>query len=139
MNLVGGPPPKEILKLGKFDESFKVHGFVDDVRPFIARSAIYVVPLRIGGGTRLKILDAMAMGKAIVSTAIGCEGIEVTNGENILLADTPEEFLEKIQILLENENIRIALGQNARNMVKKKYHWDIISQTLDKSYSSVIS
>jgi len=76
--VVGQDPPTELCNIGRIDKNVEITGYVDDIRPFVSKSAVYIVPLRIGGGTRLKILDAMAMGKAIVSTTIGCEGIEIT-------------------------------------------------------------
>ena len=91
---VGQDPPQELLALAERDPRVVVTGYVDDIRPFIRQAAVYVVPLRVGGGTRLKVLDAMAMGKAMVSTSIGCEGIDVDAGRALMVADTPQAFAD---------------------------------------------
>ena len=84
--------------------SVHVTGTVEDVRPYIARSAVCIVPLRIGGGSRLKILEALAMKKAVVSTTVGAEGLSITDGDNILIADTPERFSKcVVDCLLDNK------------------------------------
>jgi polysaccharide biosynthesis protein PslH len=111
-------------------------GFVEDVRPHIGKAAVYIVPLRIGGGTRLKILDAMAMGKAIVSTSIGAEGIDVTHGKNILIADTPEDFSKQVVRVLNDSKLRESLGAEGRKLVEEKYSWDIIGKKMDEVYTT---
>ncbi len=98
---------------------------------------MYVVPLRVGGGTRLKILDAMAMERAIVSTSVGAEGINVTAGRNILLADDPGEFAAKTLELLRNPGLRRRLGAEARMLVESEYSWDRIGGKLQDAYESV--
>lgn len=113
-------------------------GFVEDIRPYIGKAAVYVVPLRIGGGTRLKILDAMSMGKAIVSTSIGAEGIDVTHGKNILIADTPEDFSKQVIRVLNDSNLRESLGTEGRKLVEEKYSWDIIGKKMDEIYINVL-
>ncbi len=103
--IVGRNPPGEIRDLGKID-GIEVVGTVPDTRPWLAPAALVVVPLRIGGGTRIKIFEAMAMGKAVVSTSLGAEGLPVTSGDDVLLADTPAEFAEAVIGLLENSERR---------------------------------
>ena len=93
-----------------------VHGFVDDLRPLVKAASVFVVPIRVGGGTRLKILDAMAMGKAIVTTSIGCEGIDPADGEEMVLADGTERFVEEVCALLDEGDRRRALGAAARSL-----------------------
>jgi glycosyltransferase involved in cell wall biosynthesis len=137
MDLIGRMPPPEILDFSSANPSFKVHGFVDDVRHILSRAAVYVVPIRVGGGTRLKILDAMAMGKAIVSTSIGCEGIEVTDGKDILIADTPEDFAERTAELLRNSGLREQLGRNARQTAESIYSWKKIAPMLERLYEEL--
>jgi glycosyltransferase involved in cell wall biosynthesis len=88
----------------------------------------------VGGGTRLKVLDALAMGKAIVSTSIGCEGLEVTNGQDIMIADNPVDFAEKTISLLRNKEKRTALGKAARALAELKYGWEAIGQVLQEVY-----
>jgi len=113
-------------------------GFVDDLRPLVQRAAVFVVPLRVGSGTRLKILEAMAMGKAIVSTRIGAEGIGLVDGESVLLADTPSEFAAAVRQLLENPSLRQALGLQARELAEQRYGWTAIGQDLLEIYDSLL-
>lgn len=101
-------------------------GFVDDIRPLIARSWLSVVPLHVGGGTRLKILEAMALGTPVVATSKGAEGIEVKPEEHILIADSPEDFANAIIRLLEDLALRQKLVENARQLVCEKYDWAVI-------------
>jgi glycosyltransferase involved in cell wall biosynthesis len=115
-----------------------VTGFVDDIRPYIDEAAVMVVPIRIGSGTRLKILDAMAMGKAIVSTSVGCEGLNVTHGRNILIADNPDDFAKKTIELIKNPDKRIDLGKNAIELAKS-YDWDLIGERQELAYKDVMS
>jgi len=98
---------------------------------------VCVVPLRAGGGTRLKILEAMAFGRPVVSSRIGCEGLDVTDGENILIADHPEEFAEKTVRLLHDDNLRKSIAENARRLVENHYDWDILAQRLMDIFTRV--
>jgi glycosyltransferase involved in cell wall biosynthesis len=137
MIFVGTAPPKEIVDAAKKDNQIKVTGFVEDIRPYLDKSAVMVVPIRIGSGTRLKILDAMAMGKAIVSTSVGCEGLDVTHGKNILIADDPEEFTNRTIGLLKNPDMRMNLERNARKLAKT-YDWDLIREKQELVYQEAI-
>jgi polysaccharide biosynthesis protein PslH len=134
---IGQDPPAELIRISKEDPHVIVTGYVDDVRPFVREAAVYVVPLRVGGGTRLKILDAMAMGKAVVSTSIGCEGLNVANSNNILISDNPTDFSAKTIALLEKPEERGALGRAARSLVESMYGWEIIGKTLQQTYERV--
>src|SRR3989337_1087524 len=116
------------------DQRIEVLGYVDDVRPYFAGSTISICPIRDGGGTRLKILDAMAMGMPIISTTIGCEGIDVSPGTDVLIANTPEEFVYNIGRLNNDLALRNNLSNNARKKVENKYSWNIIGQKLNKYY-----
>ena len=138
MTFVGTAPPKEIAAAARTDGNVRVTGFVDDIRPYIDEAAVMVVPIRIGSGTRLKILDAMAMGKAIVSTSVGCEGINVSNGKNILIADDPEDFANKTIELLKNPDMRINLEKNALELVKT-YDWSLIGEKQELVYKDVMN
>jgi glycosyltransferase involved in cell wall biosynthesis len=137
MTFVGTAPPKEIADAAKLDGQVRVTGFVDDIRPYIDEAAVVVVPIRIGSGTRLKILDAMAMGKAIVSTSIGCEGLNVNDGKDILIADDPENFANQTIDLLKNLDKRITLEKNAIELAKT-YDWNLITQKQELAYQQVI-
>ena len=134
MNVVGKDPSQELIKLAEQDKNFRVHGFVDDVRDYISKSSVYVCPIRNGGGTKLKILDACAMGMAIVSHPVACEGLEVSDGENILLASTPDEFIEKIIKLVRDLDLRRYIGINARNTSVKVYNFTKIGHRLSDLY-----
>jgi sugar transferase (PEP-CTERM/EpsH1 system associated) len=131
---VGQDPPRELLALAAQDPQIVVTGFVDDIRPFVRQAAVYVVPLRVGGGTRLKVLDAMAMGKALVSTSVGCEGIEATPGQHLVTADSPDAFAAATLALLGDAPRRRALGAAARELVERRYAWRVIGDELIDAY-----
>jgi sugar transferase (PEP-CTERM/EpsH1 system associated) len=121
--IVGRNPPEFIERYA--DSGYiGVTGTVPDVRPFVARAQVCVVPLRIGGGTRLKIFEAMAMSKAVVSTSIGAEGLPVTHGHDILLADDPGEFAKRVVGLLEQREERQRIGAAGRRLVSSRFTWD---------------
>jgi glycosyltransferase involved in cell wall biosynthesis len=130
VDIVGASPPAELVDLGRRDPAFRVHGFVDDVRPYLDRAAVYVCPITDGGGTKLKILDALAMGKAIVADPIACEGIDVTDGVDVVFASTPEDYVTAIERLLADPALRKRLGQNARLLAESKYAYSIIGEKL---------
>jgi glycosyltransferase involved in cell wall biosynthesis len=107
-----------------------VHGFVDDVRPLIEGAAVYVCPIRDGGGTKLKLLDAFAMEKCVVAHPISCEGIEVIPERHVLLAETASAFADRIQIALENRTLRESIGKAARELVVSRYSFTQIGKQL---------
>ena len=115
--------PSQRLKKLAGRQQVNLTGWVEDVRPYIAAAAVCIVPLRIGGGTRLKIFEAMAMAKPVVSTTIGAEGLPVRHGENILLADTAEGFARETIELLRNPARRKQIGLAAHKMVVENYSW----------------
>ena len=114
-------------------------GYVEDIRPYVLSARCYVVPLRVGGGTRLKILDAWAMGKAVVSTSIGCEGLNARHGENILIADSPGEFASAVTRVLKDEELRCRLEQNARRTAEQDYSWEAIGKAMIEEYREVLA
>jgi glycosyltransferase involved in cell wall biosynthesis len=113
-------------------------GFVSDIRPYVQAASCYVVPLRIGGGTRLKILDAWAMGKAVVSTSVGCEGLDARHGENLLVADTPAAFADAVDRVLRDVELRRALGRAARETAERTYGWDVIGSGMLQLYRRIL-
>lgn len=113
-------------------------GYVEDIRPYVRRAACYIVPLRVGGGTRLKILDAWAMGKAVVSTSIGCEGLAAVDGENVIIRDTAEGFAEAVIEVLRDPDLRRRLGSNARATVEREYSWEVIGAHLRRLYVGLL-
>jgi len=111
-----------------------ITGYVDDVRPYIAGATVYVAPLRVGGGTRLKLMEAMAMAKAIVSTRLGAEGFPVSHNQELLLADEPEPFAQAVLSLLDNPGRRRALGQAGLAFARANYGWDALVPRLEQIY-----
>jgi glycosyltransferase involved in cell wall biosynthesis len=124
--IVGLNPSDKIKNL----ESTSVHvtGSVPNLLPYYQRCTACIIPLRAGGGTRLKILEAMAYGRPVVSTSLGCEGLVVEDGKHLLIADSPQEFAEKTILLLTNNDLQQMLINNARELVEQVYDWDIIAQ-----------
>jgi glycosyltransferase involved in cell wall biosynthesis len=117
--------------------SVKGHGRVPDIRPYLARAAVMVVPLRIGGGMRLKILDFFAAGKAVVSTSIGAEGNTATHGEHLILADSSEEMAQSIARVMNDPSERERLGRNGRMLVEREYAWGKIGQDFMSLYAQM--
>jgi glycosyltransferase involved in cell wall biosynthesis len=113
-------------------------GYVPDIRPYVSQAACFVVPLRVGGGTRLKILDAWAMGKAVVSTSVGCEGLAAVDGENILIRDDPRDFAAAVTVVLWDNQLRARLGRAARQTVERQYAWSVIGDRMTRAYLDVI-
>ena len=130
---VGKSPHARLAPLAQ-DPGVVLTGWVEDVRPYIAGASLYVIPLRIGGGTRLKVLEAMGMGKAIVSTALGCEGFDLVPGQELVVADEPAEFAAAVLDLLRNAERRERLGRAARRFAGSRYDWRMIVPRLEKVY-----
>ncbi len=116
-------------------ERIRFEGYVDDIRPLMGRASAVIVPLRIGGGTRLKILNAMAMGKTVVSTSVGAEGLGLGHGSNALLADTPETFADEVCSLVADGGRSRRLGAAARRFIVETYSWGIIGKELHRNYA----
>ena len=134
LTIVGREPHKRISALASHP-NVMVTGYVEDIRPFVSNASVYVLPLRMGGGTRLKLLQAMAMHKAIVSTTVGAEGINITSGKELLLADTASAFAGAILKLLDDPGQRDELGAQARQLVSREYSWQSIIPSMDHVYS----
>jgi len=122
--IVGRSAPADIVELSRTLPGVEVTGFVEDVRPYVARADVVVVPLRVGGGTRIKIYEAMAMAKAVVSTTIGVEGLPVRAGCDLLIADAPEDFARDVLQLLRDPEMRRSLEQRARAYVVENCSWE---------------
>jgi sugar transferase (PEP-CTERM/EpsH1 system associated) len=134
--IVGANPVPEVVALA--GENVHVTGRVEDVVPYYQRCAVSVVPLRAGGGTRLKILEAMALGRPVVSTSIGCEGLEVRDGEHLLIADKPEAFAAKVVQLITDVDMYRRLTTIARELVVTHYDWDAIASHLLQLYVELV-
>lgn len=117
-----------ILEELRLDDQVRLTGYLQDIRPVIAGASVCVVPLRKGGGTRLKILEAMALGTPVVATSKGAEGLEVTPEENILIADEPDAFAQQVLRLIRNAKLRNTLARNGRHLVERRYSWAQIGE-----------
>ncbi len=135
--VVGRDPIQSIKKLDKSNEIF-ITGRVDDIRTYIINSDICIVPLRIGGGTRLKILEYLAMEKPVVSTSIGVEGIDVIDGIHLIIEDDIGKFSDRIIELLENPEYARNLAKNGRELVEKKYSWSGYEGKLNQLYKDIV-
>jgi len=134
--IIGGKPPAVLQALA--GPRIELTGFVPDLRPHLAEAAAIVVPLRLGGGTRLKIVEAMSMGKAIVSTALGAEGIEATPGREIFIEDTPSGFSDATSRLLAHPHLADSIGASARMLAEQRYSWAGAASALEDFYYRVL-
>lgn len=129
--IVGRNPPSEIRNLAE-KQGITITGTVPDVRDYYRQAAVFVVPLRIGGGTKLKTLEAMAMGLPIVSTSIGAQGLDVESGRHLYIADSPEDFTAHTVELLKSHAKAVSIGAEARRLVKQKYSWTGIMGDIER-------
>jgi polysaccharide biosynthesis protein PslH len=136
--LVGPKPTADVLALAS-DPAVSVTGLVPDIRPWAQKCGAFIVPLRSGSGMRVKILNAMAMGVPIVSTTVGAEGIEVTDGENILLADAPEAFAAAALRVLTDPALACRLASGGRTLMERLYSWEIVGAQLRATYRELLS
>jgi sugar transferase (PEP-CTERM/EpsH1 system associated) len=136
--IVGRNPTREVLALGNVP-GITVTGAVDDPRSWVAAATVYVVPMRIGGGVRLKVLQAMAMGCALVSTPVGVEGIAVQDGKEVVIARSARSFAHATLSLLADPQRRTALGDAAREIAVTRYAWQTLLPTLDQVYPRTIA
>ena len=130
VTVVGRNPTPKLRALASRQPRIVLTGRVDDVRPYIDRSAVYIVPIRVGGGTRIKIYEAMGMGRAVVSTSIGAEGLPLQNGTEIVLADEPEHFADEVVRLITNETARNQIEHAARRAVVERFGWNKATEAL---------
>jgi glycosyltransferase involved in cell wall biosynthesis len=135
--IVGRRPSLKLQALAASDRKIHVTGAVEDVRPYIRQGSVFIVPLRIGGGTRLKIFEAMAMARPVVSTSIGAEGLPVKDGTNILIADSSEEFARAVARLLRDSLERSRLGTAARQLVEQAYSWTAVVTRFESVLTSL--
>ena len=136
LSIVGRAPTPAVRRLAE-QSGIEVTGRVEDVRPHVARGTAYVVPLRIGGGTRLKIFEAMSMGKAVVSTTVGAEGLPVTHDRDILIADDPQAFADAVIRLIREPRIRTRIESAARQLVVDRYDWSAVARDFEDALVSV--
>jgi glycosyltransferase involved in cell wall biosynthesis len=132
--MVGRRPRRELLAHHN-GEDIVVTGGVPNVAEYYGKATVAVVPLRSGGGTRLKILEAMAFGVPVVSTSVGCEGLQVEHGKHLLIADEPSAFVDAIGSLFEDAALRPALVSSARRLVEDNYDWHVVASLHDRLYN----
>jgi glycosyltransferase involved in cell wall biosynthesis len=138
VNFVGDSPVRILKRMTQNNYNIRYTGYVEDIRPYVAEAAVFIAPLRSGSGTKIKVLNAMAMGKTVVTTSIGAEGIEAEADKEILVADTPKLFAEKVVYLLQHPDKSEEIGRNARKMIEYKYDWKIIESKMRKLYPDVL-
>lgn len=136
---VVGRDPSDGLRAACAAVGVRVTGTVADVRPYVAEAAVYVVPLRIGGGTRLKIFEALAMGKAVVATRVGAEGLPIVAGQHFLQADSPADFARAVVTLLKDAGRRHALGMAGRRLVEERYSWPQVTRQFEAHCEEVVA
>ncbi|KON27196.1 hypothetical protein AC481_05555 [miscellaneous Crenarchaeota group archaeon SMTZ-80] len=134
--IVGKNNPK-INKCIPHEKGVIITGFVEDIRIFLSKASVSVCPMRIGTGIKNKVLEAMAMGKAVVSSSIGKEGIEASNGKDILIADSHESFAQRITELLRDKNLREKIGRNARELMEKNHQWEMQAQKIEAVFQEL--
>lgn len=138
LRVVGRRPSARLLELAGTTQGLQITGAVEDIRPHVLGAAAYIVPLRVGSGTRLKIFEAMAMGKAVVSTSIGAEGLPVHSGRDILIADHPNEFADVVVSLLQDRERRCEIGRAARTLVEQRHNWESVGRYFESVLESVV-
>jgi glycosyltransferase involved in cell wall biosynthesis len=122
------------VQLAQSDSTIELVPDPVDIRPWIWKGSVFICPIIDGGGTRLKILDALAMGKAIVSTTIGAEGLDTRKDREILIADRPEEFAVQVLRVLQDSQLRKHLSTQGRVLVEKLYSWNVVASHLEQAY-----
>jgi polysaccharide biosynthesis protein PslH len=137
--VVGRKPPQWLKELSAADPRVAVTGFVADARKYFQGATAYFCPIRQGGGTRLKILDALAMGMPLVGTTFSCSGIAVQHDKHVLLADTPEAFAAQTLRVLADRSLRAKLAARGRELVCNEYSWSVVGKTLLVAYSEAAS
>jgi glycosyltransferase involved in cell wall biosynthesis len=135
--IVGAGATDEVKQLS--GPNVVVTDTVPDVRPYLSRCAVFVVPLRMGGGTRLKVVEGLSMEKAVVSTSVGCEGIDVAHGEHLLIADEPGAFADAVLQVLENRDMALELGRQGRALVECHYRWETVVERLEGFYDQLLA
>ncbi|MCP4536932.1 MAG: glycosyltransferase [Chloroflexi bacterium] len=132
--LVGSKPPKEVLRLGQQTEGVTVTGYVDSVIPYYEQSCLTLVPLRAGSGIRIKILESLALGRPVVSTTVGCEGLHLTHNQNILVADTPADLAAQAVRLMVDTELWQRIVSNGRRQVEQVYDWRATGRQLIRAF-----
>ena len=130
LTIVGRSPYPSLVELAQRDPNIAVTGRVDDVRPYMEEATAFIVPIRIGGGTRLKIYEAMAMEKPVISTTVGAEGLPVRDGKELMLADDPKAFADAVVRVLSDSTLATQLGKSAAELVRQNFGWRGVSENM---------
>lgn len=138
-HVVGRAPPAWLQDPSRVPPQIIVTGAVDAVQPFIAGASVYVVPLRVGGGSRLKILEALSMGRAVVSTTVGAEGLDLTPGSEIVIADSAPDFAAAVATLCGDAPARQRLGRAGRALIERRYRWEQIAPLQAAAWQAAIA
>ena len=133
-DIIGARPPQAVVALGQAGDGLRVTGYVESLRPYLEQAGVFIVPLRAGGGMRVKILNALAQGLPIVSTTLGCEGIQVTHERDILIADTPADFAAAVRRVLDDPALARRLGESGRRLAETVYDYRVACRPLDELF-----
>ena len=136
-DVVGARPPQELTALNSQGLGINVTGYVEDPTPYLQQAGLMVVPLRAGGGMRVKILNALSQGLPIVTTTIGCEGIAVQHGKHVFIADSPQDFAQATLKLLEDRPLADELGRNGRALIQSTYDYRVACRKIELAYGDV--
>jgi len=140
VTIVGDSPSPALQQYqARHPQNIFIAGYVDDVRPYMQRASIFIAPMRCGSGTKIKVINAMAMGKAIVPSSVGAEGIKVESGKDLIITDAPQEFADQVLRLLKDPARLRQMGENARQVVERYYDWRVIYKKMDALYEKVAS
>ena len=140
LTIVGKNPPRDFVRLSEDSQSgVKVTGFVEELDPYFAKSALMVIPVRAGGGMRVRILEAFARAMPVITTTIGLEGIDAQRGSDVLVEDNPSNFADAVLRLLHDKELQATLASNGRRLVETKYNWQVVLDELDKTYQRIAS
>jgi glycosyltransferase involved in cell wall biosynthesis len=133
-DLIGSRPPHELVALQHEVAGLNVTGYVADLQPYLEQCGVFIVPLRAGGGMRVKILEALSRGLPVVTTRLGCEGIGVRDGEHVLIADSPQAFAEAVLAVLGDPALASRLGASGRRLIETRYDYRAACRPLDRLY-----
>jgi len=139
MTIIGISPPTWMQEMAAESTNLRVLGFVDDVRPYLSKAHIYVCPIRDGGGTKLKVLDALAMEVPLIADPISCEGIAVRDGHNVIYAKSPQEYLDGIRRLVDDPDLYSNISINGRRLIETQYSFSSLGARLAATYEDCIS
>ena len=138
LDLVGRNPPESLARRARDMPNVTLHPDVPDVRPFLARSGVMAVPLRIGGGSRLKILEALATGLPVVSTRVGAEGLRLTAGHDLAVVERVEEMAAALVDCLRDPDAARAMAECGRRLVLERYDWDVLAEKLERIWEGCL-